>query len=158
MASAYRRLFIATIQRYWIVDLTERNYMSLKANLLSLRGSLKIERVNVVDLSEPVYIRSLTGRERDAFESACFQQRGKTRVLNTENIRAKLLCRALCDEKGARLFADTEVDAVGDLPAAVLDELFTIAQRLSGLSSNDVEELAGNSEGAAQDASTSDSR
>lgn len=118
--------------------------MSLRDNLLALKSRLTIEEVAVDGLAEPVYIRTLTGRERDAFESACFTQRGKTRVLNTDNIRAKLLVRSICDKDGVRVFTDADVDAIGDMPASVLDELFTVAQRLSGLSSTDVEELAGN--------------
>lgn len=118
--------------------------MNLKENLLSLRGRLTIEAVKIDGLSDPVFVRSLTGRERDGFETACFAQRGKTRVLDTENIRAKLLVRAICDEDGKRVFDDADVASLGDMPSAVLDQLFTVAQRLSGLSPNDVEELAGN--------------
>jgi len=118
--------------------------MTTRESLLALKSTLVIESVTVDGLATPVYVRGLTGKERDGFEAACFVQRGKTRILNTDNIRAKLLVRAICDQDGVRLFTDNEVDVLGDMPAAVLDELFTVAQKLSGLSSTDVEELAGN--------------
>ena len=118
--------------------------MTTRDSLLALKNTIAIEAVTVPNLHTPVYVRGLTGKERDGFEAACFVQRGKTRVLNTDNIRSKLLVRAICDQDGVRLFGDGEVDLLGDMPASVLDELFTVAQRLSGLSSNDVEELAGN--------------
>jgi hypothetical protein len=119
-------------------------HMSTKEALLALRGRLNIEAVTVSGLDAPVHVRGLTGRERDGFESACFSQRGKNRVLDTENIRAKLLVRSLCDADGKRLFDDGDAMMLGDMPSSVLDQLFTVAQRLSGLSPSDVEELAGN--------------
>jgi len=117
---------------------------TLKDSILALRSRLKVEAVKVDGLEEPVFVRTLTGRERDGFETACFVQKGKQRTLNTENIRAKLLVRAICDKDGARVFTDNDTDALGDIPASALDALFSVAQRLSGLSSEDVEEMAGN--------------
>jgi hypothetical protein len=112
-----------------------------KATLLSLKSRLAVEQVRVDGLDSPIFVRGLTGKERDSFENACFVQRGKQRVLSTENIRAKLLVRSICDDKGARLFTDAEEAELGALPAQVLDALFTVAQRLSGLGSGDIEEL-----------------
>ena len=91
-----------------------------------------------------VYVRSLTGKERDAFEQSCFLVAGNDRRSNLSNIRARLLVVALCDENGARLFEDKDADALGDLPASILDPLFAMAQRLSGISKADVETMAGN--------------
>ena len=112
-----------------------------KLAILSLRSTVNIEPVTVAGLELPVHVRGLTGRERDSFENACFQQRGKQRVLSTENIRAKLLVRSICDDKGVRLFQDSDEAELGGLPAQTLDMLFTIAQKLSGLGATDVEEL-----------------
>ena len=115
-----------------------------KTSILGLASRLRIEAVTVEGISDPIYLRTLTGRERDGFENACFSQRGKDRVLSTENIRAKLLCRSICDEKGVRLFSDMEADALGVIPADILDTLFTKSQKMSGLAPNDIEELSGN--------------
>lgn len=112
-----------------------------KLSILGLKLAVNIVPVTVKGLADPIYIRGLTGRERDSFENACFQQKGKNRVLSTENIRAKLLVRSICNEKGERLFIDIEENDLGSLPAQVLDQLFTVAQSLSGLGANDVEEL-----------------
>jgi hypothetical protein len=70
--------------------------------------------------------------------------KGKARGLNMDNVRARLLVRSICDANGERIFGDHEADALGNVPAAVIDRLFTIAQQLSGLSPTDVEDLAGN--------------
>jgi hypothetical protein len=118
--------------------------MTLKEQFLALKSRLKIEAVKIDGMAEPVYVRTLTGRERDAFESSCFMTKGKNRELNTENLRAKLLVRSICDADGQRLFADADVVLLGDMPADVLDALFAKAQELSGLGTKDVEEMVGN--------------
>jgi hypothetical protein len=114
-----------------------------KAAILGLKSRLIIEAVKVDGLELPISVRGLTGRERDSFENACFTQRGKNRVMTTENIRAKLLVRAICDEKGERLFTDHEEGELGAIPAQVLDSLFGVAQRLAGLAPTDIEEMTG---------------
>lgn len=110
--------------------------------ILSLKGRLKIEPVTISGLQNPIFVKTLNGRERDAFENSCFRGKGKSRELSTENIRAKLLVRSICDEAGSRVFGDHETELLGDLPADVLDVLFTRAQVLSGLAQEDVDAIA----------------
>lgn len=91
-----------------------------------------------------VFIRTLTGKERDAFEQSCFVQLGAGRCANLANVRARLLVLVICDEDGKRIFEDKDADALGDLPASILDPLFAQAQRLSAITKADVETMAGN--------------
>jgi len=115
-----------------------------REKILSLKGKLKIEAVTVAGLPEPICVKTLNGRERDAFENSCFKGKGKNRELSTENIRSKLLVRSICDcATGERLFGEHETEVLGDLPADVLDVLFTKAQILSGLAQADIEAIAG---------------
>lgn len=115
-----------------------------KDAILALAGTLQIERVEIPGLDAPIFLRALSAKERDSFEASCMAGRGKSRNLNMENVRARLLVRSICDEQGTRLFADHDAEALGGVPAAVIDRLFNRAQVLSGLSQGDVEELAGN--------------
>lgn len=118
--------------------------MNLKDQLLALKGRIKVEAVQIDGMTEPVFVKTMTGKERDAFEASCFVQKGKNREFNTQNLRAKLLTRTICDAEGVRLFGDHEADLLGDMPSDVLDALFTAAQKLSGLAASDVEEMVGN--------------
>ena len=104
------------------------------------------ELVEVPEWGGAVYVRSLTGTERDAFEFSIVEQRGRSAKMNLRNIRAKLVALSIVDGEGNRLFTDTDVKALGQKSAAVLDRLFAVAQRLSGLRDEDVEELAKNLE------------
>lgn len=105
-----------------------------------------------------IRLRSLTGEERDAFEKSVVRVTGKgkseSREVIIEGMRAKLIARCAVDDKGVRLFSDADIAKLGKKNGAVIDRLFAIAQKLSGLSQEDVAELAGESE-AAQNSSSS---
>lgn len=110
------------------------------------------EDVDVPEWGGTVRVRSLTADERDAFDESITKLsgngKGQTREIVMKGIRAKLVARSLIDDKGVRLFTDAQVETLGKKNATVLDRLFAIAQRLSGLSKDDVEKLAGKSEPA----------
>lgn len=99
------------------------------------------ERVYVAALDETFILRGMTGVERDAFEASCFEGRGKKRDFSMRNLRAKMVAYCVIDEQGNRVFSDADVAALGDTRADVIDRLFGVAQRLSGMKDEDVDEL-----------------
>ena len=113
--------------------------MLTKDQILAANDLTK-ETVDVPEWGGPVFVRVLTGAERDAFESEAV---GDRRV-GKSNVRAQLCARAICDERGDRLFSDDEVGALAAKSAAALDRVFEAASRLNGLSGRDVEELEKN--------------
>jgi hypothetical protein len=116
---------------------------------------LKRETVPVPEWGGDVIVKSLTGAERDEFEDSVVRQRGKSRELNLRNARARLVSLSLVDEAGSRLFSAGDVEQLGRKSAAALDRVFGAAQRLSGLTEQDVDELAKNSDSDQSDSSTS---
>ena len=115
-------------------------------NRESILGSedLAREEVQVPEWGGSIYVRCMTGTERDAFECEVYANRGKELQVNTENFRARLLVRTLVDEKGDRIFADADIGALGQKSGKALDRLYSVAKRLSGLSPKDVDELTKN--------------
>jgi len=103
---------------------------------------IAVEKVEVPAWGGSVFVKGMTGTERDAFESSIVQQRGKNASVNMANIRAKLASQTICNEAGERLFSDADVKALGAKSASALQLVFEVAQRLSGISGDDVEELA----------------
>lgn len=97
------------------------------------------------------YVLVPTARERDAFEATLVTGTGKKAQLSTDNVRARMLVRWVSDADGTRLFGDNEADAMGELGAKTVDAIYRAIQRESGITDDDVEELAGNS-GAARSA------
>jgi hypothetical protein len=104
----------------------------------------KIKLVSVPEWGGELYIRTMTGVERDDFEAEMYTKKGDTLELNRYNLRARLLYRCICDESGATLFTKKDVDALGKKSAKALDRCFAVAQKLNGLTNDDVEELEKN--------------
>lgn len=107
-------------------------------------NDLPKEQVDVPEWGGTVCVRALTGAERDAYEAQCLEKRGKNYVANLRNLRAKLSALSLCDDGGNPLFTEDDITQLGGKAAAALDRIFEVAKRLSGLGSEDVEELAKN--------------
>lgn len=100
------------------------------------------ELVPVPEWGGDVYVKGMTGAERDKFEASIVEQRGKKQNLNMTNIRAKLASLTICDEQGKRLFTEADIAKLSEKSASALQRVFAIAQRLSGIGDADVEELA----------------
>lgn len=100
------------------------------------------ELVNVPEWGGDVYVRGLTGKERDQFEASMIDQRGKSQTVNLQNIRAKLAGLSICDETGKRIFTDADLAALAGKSALALNRVFEVSRRLSGLGDDDVKELA----------------
>jgi hypothetical protein len=103
------------------------------------------EIVAVPEWGGDVYVRGMSGTERDEFEASVVQMKTGQQVqpLNMKNIRAKLASLTICDEAGKRLFSENDIGELGKKSAAALQRIFEVAQRLSGIGEEDVKELAG---------------
>lgn len=99
--------------------------------------------VEVPEWGGTVRVRALSGTERDAYEVALAGVRPDgTRRLNLVNVRARLIAMACVDEAGERLFTDKDVEALGAKSGVAMQRVFEAAQALSGLTDEDVQELA----------------
>jgi len=94
-----------------------------------------------------VRVQSLSGSERDAFEESILGAKNKdgSREVITKNLRAKLVSMTAVDGDGKLLFSHEDVTALGAKNGAAIDKLFTVAQKLSGISKDDVEDMVKNS-------------
>jgi len=103
------------------------------------------EWVDVPEWGGRVLVRSLEGIERDHYEASIANIRwnGTTPTVESkrDNIRARLAAMVMIDEEGINLFTPADVLVLGHKSAAALERVFKVAQRLSGLSDEDVEEL-----------------
>lgn len=114
----------------------------LKREDILQADDIKRQLVNLPEWGGDVYVKGMTGAERDKFEGSLIIMRGKDKEMNMTNIRAKLASMTICDDKGKRLFNENDVQALSQKSAAALQRVFAVAQKLSGISDDDVEELA----------------
>ena len=104
-------------------------------------SDIKSELVYVPEWGGDVYVRGMTGAERDSFEASIVQTRGKKQSVDMTNVRAKLASMTICDEKGTRLFTEQDIKELAKKSASALQRVFGVAQKLSGIGDTDIEEL-----------------
>ena len=95
--------------------------------------------VSVPEWGGDVYVRAMSGAERDAFEVAITPPLGKA-----ENVRARLVVICACDAAGAPLFAPGDVATVGALDARALDRVAQLARKVNALGGEEFEAAAKN--------------
>lgn len=121
---------------------------SLRDMILGAR--LPSERVTVPEWGgAEVELRGLSAGDRDEWESGLQEvkvRNGKPQVeRNRRTVRASLVQMSLFDPAtGQRVYKRHEIGVLEEQPAAIIDRLFAIAQRLSGISQADEEDLAKN--------------
>lgn len=130
--------------------------MSLSRDAILGASDSNSETLDVPEWGGKVNVRSLTGRELDDYQNS-LRKIVNNQIIVQPNAHAKLVARALVDDNGVRLFTDKDVDALGKKNAKVLDRLWDVAARLSGISDEEQEEIEGNSDGEPNAASTSGS-
>lgn len=111
-------------------------------------NDLPREEVQTPEWGGSVFVRTMNGKERDAFEVRHRQDGDK-------NWRARFAATIICDEKGAPLFTEADVEALGEKSWAVLDRIFDAGTELSKVSSAAIEALRGNSNATHSDDSAS---
>lgn len=128
-------------------------------------NDLPTEDVEVPEWGGSVRVRTLTGTERDEFESSIITmkkvKKGKRTVTesapNLRNIRAKLVARSIVKEDGTLMFPNSEdVFVLGEKSAAALDRVYEVSARLSKITDEDIEELEKNSSSGQSESSTTD--
>ncbi|MEU8906962.1 hypothetical protein [Streptomyces mirabilis] len=126
--------------------------MALNRDAILKAQDIPTEPVNVPEWGGEVILRGLTGDELDDFQGSIRQFRrsldgkGMEPVLIQQGMHAKLLVKCLVDDNGERLFTDNDAGELGAKAGVVLDRLYDVAQRLSGLTEEDEEEMEGNSD------------
>ena len=109
-------------------------------------STLPTEDVEIRDpsgrLVGTVRMRGLTGAELDAYQASLVVQTGNgSQRANLRNASAKLVVMCAIDENGDPLFEPKDMLKVSQMPAYALQRLTAAAQRLCGLTNDDMREL-----------------
>ena len=100
------------------------------------------EKVSVPEWGGDVYVRMMTGTERDRFEEKIFNATEKNQGFS--DTRAMLVALTMVDANGNRIFDDSDIKELGKKSASALNRLFSTAQRLNAFSDDDIAELEKN--------------
>jgi Phage tail assembly chaperone len=119
------------------------------------KKNLRSETVDVPEWGGEVVVRELTGRERSIYEAGFsdsvagdFREQTLTeKTKRFEDLRAKIIVMATIDDKGSRIFKDSDIDAVNELSGSALDRLASVIMRLSGYTKDEQDRLKKSSPG-----------
>jgi hypothetical protein len=91
-----------------------------------------------------VFVRELSAKEKDAFETSFVAGKGRKQKINLENFRARFAVLVCCDENRQPIFLPEDVEWLTQKPVKVLSRITEVAKRLNDLSDEDEEELLKN--------------
>lgn len=139
----------------------------MEKKLLNREALLSKEKLEIVkvefDNGDFVFVRQMTGHERDAFEASLLRKvkdaKGTISYEQaTEDFRAKLAVLTLCDEEGNPLLQPNDYPVLSkNMSAKRLETIINKAQELNKISEEDKEGLVKNSVVGQADNSNSDS-
>ena len=110
---------------------------------------LPTKDIDIPEWGGTLTIRTLTGAERDQFESAFVNQD----QIDIRGLKARLIQLTVQNGDGQPMFTKADLQKINSKSASVIDRIFQESQRLSGLTKEDVDVLVGNSGTAPTDAS-----
>ena len=117
--------------------------MSLSREDILNAIDLELREISVPEWGGTVYLRNLSGSERDEMEIKFREAADNPQIF--VGIRAYVLSLVLCDEQRYRLFTSTEdVERLGEKNAAVLDRLFEIALDMNAIGEAAIEDAKKN--------------
>lgn len=124
----------------------------LNRERLLQKEDLEIRKVDLGN-GEYVFVRQMTGKERDNFEQSLIHKftnkKGKPDYeTKLDNFRSKLAVNVICDEKGDSLLKPGDFEKLStSMSAYRLEKIVNTAQKINNISEEDKEELVKNSGG-----------
>jgi len=118
--------------------------MLLSKSAILTAKDLAHKDVDVPEWGGTVRIRCMTGNERNAYEVEVLSAHNANDHGRLAALRHKLLAYTVIDERGERIFSDEDLEALGGKSKDVIERLFEVAQEVSGLNGDAVEDAEGN--------------
>ena len=106
-------------------------------------SDIKIESIDIPEWGGKVYVRTMSGKERDALEAGLSNLPEATRMINA---RAKYAALSVCDKGGKLLFTSADLGKLGAKCASALDKIFEYCLKHNKITEKDFEDTVKNLE------------
>lgn len=116
--------------------------MDISRDLILESADLPREEVDVPEWGGAVFVKTMTGEERDCFDTFVHEHASKGDPV--KNISAYVAVMTIVDRNGNRLFTEADIVPLGRKSSLALNRVWRVAQRLNGLGAQAQEELAKN--------------
>lgn len=114
--------------------------------ILSANDLPEMKKVSVPEWGGEVFVKVMTGRERDAFEKAHLDTKGS-------DVRARMVAATVCDETGKPLFSLNDVNALAAKSWIALNRVVEASSEINQVSEAAIADLEKNSSESPSDAS-----
>ena len=111
-----------------------------KQDILTVQDC-KVVEVNVPEWGGSVFVKVMSGKQRDAWEEFVVAHKDKDGKINTAGLRSMLVATCVCDEFGNALFTDEDIPDIEKKNASVLQRIFDEAAKLNGLTGESAEAI-----------------
>ena len=91
-----------------------------------------------------VIVTGMTAKERSEFDQQFVSRKGDTMHKRVAEGRERIVVACCRDEEGNRLFTSDDVAQLGKQSGLIIERIVDVAQRISGIGKNDLEEAAKN--------------
>lgn len=106
------------------------------------------EIVELPELGEgvSVIVTGMTARERSEFDQQFVSRKGEPMKKRIAEGRERIVVACCRDEEGNRLLTHEDVSQLGKQSCSVIERIVNVAQRLSGMTKDELENAVKNSE------------
>lgn len=123
-----------------VVEAVNRKVALIATDIFAV-PDLEPEWLDIPEWGGGLFVRPMTGLERDNYEQSLVRGKGPNREVNIANARAKLVVMVSVDSDGNDIFTKGDVKRLGNKSSAALNRIFELATKQSGMSEADIEEL-----------------
>lgn len=120
-----------------------------------------MEDILVEEVSIPMWhnrsvlVCGLSAAAKNQYQQSLVDMKNGTQKLRLENSTAKLVALTVVNRERQRLFTERDIEKLGTKSAAALECIVEVANRLSGMTKQEVDALVKNSEPSQSDDSSS---
>jgi len=106
------------------------------------------ETVDLPELGDgiSVIVTGMTAKERSEFDQQFVSRKGEPMKKRIAEGRERIIVACCRDEEGKRLFTTDDVAQLGKQSSLIIERIVTVAQRLSGMTKDELEDAVKNSE------------
>jgi len=102
---------------------------------------LPLEPVEVPEWGGTVYVRTMSGVERDNFDTKVMRRSRNGADFDIKGLRVQVVILTACNEEGELLFSDKDNEELSKKNSLVLDRICNAARRVNGILGGDEEAL-----------------
>lgn len=117
--------------------------MTLNRNDIRAKNDLRLREVEVPEWGGSVFVRTLSVKQRDEFETFV-ASRHRSKVVDERGVLVKYVILAACDEKGAPMFVEDDAEWLADKSVIAVRRIADAASAHNGTGVDAVEDKVKN--------------